>query len=105
MIAASSPFKILSDTEGEFGAHSLEFSTPATLRLCRGFPAEVKKLSFMVPEFTFLKKKKRTCLGPYITAVAVVTHTKFRYFLKYLSNKTGDYEPKTKKKKKKHSNF
>ena len=53
MIAASSPFKILSDTEGEFGAHSLEFSTPATLRLCRGFPAEVKKLSFMVPEFTF----------------------------------------------------
>ena len=78
MIAASSPFKILSDTEGEFGAHSLEFSTPATLRLCRGFPAEVKKLSFMVPEFTFLKKK-RTCLGPYITAVAVVTHTKFRY--------------------------
>ena len=56
MIAASSPFKILSDTEGEFGAHSLEFSTPATLRLCRGFPAEVKKLSFMVPEFTFKKK-------------------------------------------------
>ena len=59
MIAASSPFKILSDTEGEFGAHSLEFSTPATLRLCRGFPAEVKKLSFMVPEFIFKKKNKK----------------------------------------------
>ena len=58
MIAVSSPFKIRLDTctEGESGAHSLEFFIPATLRLWRGVPAEIKKkLSHMVPN----SQKKR----------------------------------------------
>ena len=53
MIAVSSPFKILLDTEGEFGAHSLEFFIPATLRLRRGYPAEIKKTLTHGPQIHF----------------------------------------------------
>ena len=53
MITVSSPFKILGDTEGELGDHSLEYFIPATLRLRRGYPAGIKILSLMVTEFIF----------------------------------------------------
>jgi len=49
----------MSCTEGEFGAHSLEFFIPATLRLWRGVSAEIKiKLSHMIPKSQKKRKKE-----------------------------------------------
>ena len=69
--------------EGEFGAHSLEFYIPATLRLRRGFLAEIKNSHSWTPNSLFFKEKKATHTGSIHTDCINrydVTHTHLSFF-------------------------